>query len=207
MSNYILNNTAEEIDIAIGRVANATTTPLDANSNMVTSGGVKAYVDTQVGVLNNSVDDRIIELQTEFDTLNVVSISTAGVSSATNTNNVAFTTANFVTGVEDAAHNLERASTYIMKTPTGGASMLSVNISWEDGDTGGSDDYYLTLYIDNIVVARQSSNTAFMDVYKTLCYNSYVLPDKEIKAIFTSTGGSIFQRVINVGSITCVNYQ
>ena len=61
MSNYILNNTAEEIDLAIGKVANATTTPLDDNSNMVTSGGVKAYVDTQVGALNTTVNDLVAQ--------------------------------------------------------------------------------------------------------------------------------------------------
>lgn len=203
MAEYTLTNTAAVVDASIQKVANADTTPIDSSPLMVTSGGVKAYVDTELG----NLDPRFTELQTEIDTLKVVSISTAGVSSATNTNNVAFTTANFVTGVEDAAHNLERASTYIMKTPTGGVSMLSVNISWEDGDTGGSDDYILTLYIDNIVVARISSNTSFIDVHNILCYNSYVLPDKEIKASFISTGGSIFQRVINAGSITCVNYQ
>jgi len=52
MSNFILNNTAEEVNSAIGKVVNATTSPLDESPNMVTSGGVKAYVDTQIGALD-----------------------------------------------------------------------------------------------------------------------------------------------------------
>tara|TARA_R110002074_G_scaffold400237_1_gene595257 strand:- start:21 stop:536 length:516 start_codon:yes stop_codon:yes gene_type:complete len=171
---------------------------------MVTSGGVKAYVDTAVTPLNTDVS----ELETKVDTLKVVSISTAGASSSTSTNSVAFTTANFVTGVEDVAHNLERASTYKMKTPTGGVSMLSVNISFIDQDDSTDDVYTLTLYIDNTVVAQTTTSGVRSSVYANLCYNSYVLPNKEIKATFVSVSGAhTSYRQITAGSMTCVNYQ
>ena len=204
MPTYTLNNTATDIDSALQKVVGATTTPLDQNPNMVTSGGVKAYVDTQDTALETSIST----IQSELDTLNVVSISTAGASSATNTNSVAFTTANFVTGVQDAAHNLERASTYIMKTPTGGVSMLSVNISFNDTDDDTNDAYTLTLYIDNTVVAQTTSSSVPATVFANLCYNSYVLPNKEIKVTFTSVSqASSNARRITAGSMTCVNYQ
>jgi len=204
MPTYTLNNTATDIDSALQKVVAVTTTPIDGNPNMVTSGGVKAYVDTQDTALETSIST----IQSELDTLNVVSISTAGASSATNTNSVAFTTANFVTGVQDAAHNLERASTYIMKTPTGGVSMLSVNISFNDTDDDTNDAYTLTLYIDNTVVAQTTSSSVPATVFANLCYNSYVLPNKEIKVTFTSVSqASSNARRITAGSMTCVNYQ
>lgn len=49
MSNiYTLNNTAQDIDSAITRVASADTEPVANSQNMVTSAGVKTYVDTQM---------------------------------------------------------------------------------------------------------------------------------------------------------------
>ena len=202
MGEYTLSNSAAVVDASIQKVAGATTTPIAGSPLMVTSGGVKAYVDTQVSALG------VPALETKVDTLKVVSISTAGASSATNTNFVAFTTANFVTGVEDATHNLERESTYRMNTPTGGVSMLSVNISFKDSDQTPSDCFTLTLYVDNTVVAQTTSSAASATVYASLCYNSYVLADKEIKATLSSvSSASSNQRVIIAGSMTCVNYQ
>jgi len=49
MSNiYTLTNTAQDIDSAITRVASADSAPTPNSSNMVTSGGVKGYVDEQI---------------------------------------------------------------------------------------------------------------------------------------------------------------
>lgn len=61
MSNFILNNTAEEVNSAIGKVAGADNTPTDISPLMVTSGGVKAYVDSQV----SAVDSRVTALESE----------------------------------------------------------------------------------------------------------------------------------------------
>lgn len=49
MPTYTLSNTAADIDSAITRVASADTTPTDASQNMVTSGGVKGYIDNELG--------------------------------------------------------------------------------------------------------------------------------------------------------------
>ena len=48
MSSYTLTNTAADIDSAIARVVTADSAPIDNSSNMVTSGGVKGYVDAQI---------------------------------------------------------------------------------------------------------------------------------------------------------------
>ena len=49
MSEYTLSNSAAVIDAAISSVAGADATPTDGSQNMVTSGGVKTYVDGAVG--------------------------------------------------------------------------------------------------------------------------------------------------------------
>ena len=48
MSNYTLSNSAAVIDSAITRVASADTTPTANSESMVTSGGVKTYVDNVI---------------------------------------------------------------------------------------------------------------------------------------------------------------
>jgi hypothetical protein len=74
MSNFILNNTAEEVNSSIVKVANATTSPLDNNPNMVTSGGVKAYVDTAVTALSTAIAD-LSNVVTEFNTASALDSS------------------------------------------------------------------------------------------------------------------------------------
>lgn len=53
MSTFTLKNTAAEIDSAISRVVAADTEPKSNSANMVTSGGVKQYVDA-INVGSNS---------------------------------------------------------------------------------------------------------------------------------------------------------
>tara|TARA_R110000772_G_scaffold57632_3_gene130362 strand:- start:184 stop:792 length:609 start_codon:yes stop_codon:yes gene_type:complete len=52
MAEYTLTNSAAVVDASIQKVANATTTPTDGSPLMVTSGGVKNYVDTALGVFD-----------------------------------------------------------------------------------------------------------------------------------------------------------
>ena len=47
MSNFILDNTASDINTALGKVLNLDTSPTDTDA-LITSGGVKAYVDTEI---------------------------------------------------------------------------------------------------------------------------------------------------------------
>lgn len=50
MSSYTLSNNAADIDAAISSVVGADVAPIAGSQNMVTSGGVKTYVDGTVGV-------------------------------------------------------------------------------------------------------------------------------------------------------------
>ena len=202
MSTYTLNNSATDIDSALQKVVSADTTPRDISPLMVTSGGVKAYVDTQDTALETSIST----IQSELDTL-VVSVSTSGIST-TSSSAVQFTTPNFVTGVQDAAHNLKRQSTSEMRAPTGGVSMLSVNATLKDRDKDTNDNFTLNLLINDVLVARTTTpnQSDGNTTYANLCYSSYVLPNSKIKMsisrLSSASGGSI-----DTGNMTCVNYQ
>jgi len=68
MAEYTLTNTAAVVDASIQKVAGANTTPTDGSPLMVTSGGVKAYVDTEIA--NNPATAALItevaELSEDF---------------------------------------------------------------------------------------------------------------------------------------------
>ena len=55
MAEYTLTNSAAVVDASIQKVANANTTPTDLSPLMVTSGGVKAYVDAQDTALETQI--------------------------------------------------------------------------------------------------------------------------------------------------------
>jgi hypothetical protein len=67
MSNFILDNTASDINTALGKVLNPDTSPTDTDS-LITSGGVKAYVDTEI--TNNpataALTTEVAELSEDF---------------------------------------------------------------------------------------------------------------------------------------------
>ena len=86
MPTYTLNNSAEDIDNALQKVVAVTTTPLDGNPNMVTSGGVKAYVDTQDTALEAQVNN-LDSIVTGFNTASILD-STISVTSANRVNSI-----------------------------------------------------------------------------------------------------------------------
>ena len=53
MSSYTLSNNAADIDAAISSVVGADAAPIAGSQNMVTSGGVKTYVDGTVGAVGD----------------------------------------------------------------------------------------------------------------------------------------------------------
>lgn len=81
MSTYTLTNTASVVDASIQKVANATTTPTDSSPLMVTSGGVKAYVDTQ----DTALDLRLTTAESDITALQAATVKVAKYSRAADT--------------------------------------------------------------------------------------------------------------------------
>ncbi|BAQ92487.1 hypothetical protein [uncultured Mediterranean phage uvMED] len=79
MSEYTLSNTATQIDSAITRVHNADAAPTVGSGNMVTSGGVKAAIDTlsQGGVSAASLGDSLDTVITSDATDSLIPTSKA----------------------------------------------------------------------------------------------------------------------------------
>lgn len=62
MSEYTLSNSAAVIDSAITRVASADSEPTANSQNMVTSTGIKAYVDTEITDIEAGFDTGYTDL-------------------------------------------------------------------------------------------------------------------------------------------------
>lgn len=108
MSEYTLSNTASQIDSAITRVHNADTEPLPGSGNMVTSGGVKAAIDSlsQGGVTAESLGSSLDTIITSDATDSLIPTSKAVVDYITAVN------------VPPSARYVDSLVTY----PTGGFS-------------------------------------------------------------------------------------
>ena len=66
MSEYTLSNSAAVIDAAISSVAGADNTPTTSSQNMVTSGGVRNYVDTAIAGVDtdtSAIEADVLALQ------------------------------------------------------------------------------------------------------------------------------------------------
>ena len=207
MANYILDNTASDINAALGKVLSPDTSPT-ATDALVTSGGVKNYVDTGVSAL----DSRIDSIESTLSTLDIVSISTASVTSVSagsfNNPTVSFGTGTSVKGVDAATHRLTKQSTTVMRTPTGGDSTLSVNIILNDGDTTSNDNYIVSLLVNGAVVAKE--RTPWNETYTSHCtlnYSGYVGKNQTISISLQDLSSASASGITYSGSLTCVNYQ
>ena len=70
MGEYTLSNSAAVVDASIQKVAGADTTPRDISPLMVTSGGVKAYVDTQISAINTITTANVVQsVKTDTQTI------------------------------------------------------------------------------------------------------------------------------------------
>jgi hypothetical protein len=94
MSTYTLNNSAGDIDSALQKVVSATTTPTDGSPLMVTSGGVKAYVDTAVTSLNTTVAN-LADIVTGFNTSSILD-STMSVTSGNRASSISMNVGTFL---------------------------------------------------------------------------------------------------------------
>jgi hypothetical protein len=132
MAEYTLTNSAAVVDASIQKVANADTTPVDASPNMITSGGVKAYVDAQ---------DTTLEAQV---LANTTAIANSGLKAAT------LSAANGYKGIYDSnlyipfteqsdPDNLISVSSGNIKLQSAGTYLISIEGSLQEADSDGND--------------------------------------------------------------------
>jgi hypothetical protein len=158
MSTYTLNNSATDIDSALQKVVGATTTPTDLSPLMVTSGGVKAYVDTQDTALETSVG--VVEADVAALQATVNSLIT-GVATLT-LPQTAYTDSRVVTGwVKSDPNgyiNYTSSSTFSLninnKTKAGQYSATIV-LTANDEDTG-SDAHSLEFYKNGVKMSSMT---------------------------------------------------
>ena len=80
MANFILDNTASDINTALGKVLSPDTSPTQTDA-LVTSGGVKTYVDNAVDGLNT----RVTTTESDISALQTATVRVARYSRSANT--------------------------------------------------------------------------------------------------------------------------
>ena len=94
MANFILDNTASDINTALGKVLSPDTSPTQTDA-LVTSGGVKTYVDNAVDGLNTRVT-------TAESDISALQTGTARVARYSRTANTFYTSSSIVQLTEDS---------------------------------------------------------------------------------------------------------
>ena len=142
--------------------------------------------------------------------LMLTSVSTASVvnNSSYNDRSPVFGSGVSVRGEDAATHILTKESTTVMRTPTGGDSILSANIVITDSDDDTYDNFIVNLVVDGVTVARETTHSNSGDtVYCTLNYSGYVAKNKTITITSSRLSGATTGYLTYNGSLTCVNYQ
>lgn len=119
MSSYTLSNNAADIDAAISSVVGADAIPTGGSQNMVTSGGVKAYVDGLTNGLNprlNAVEADVLELQDQGPYSGELTGSVAPVYNQVNNIPfaVSFTSNNFAPSISNGVITVNKAGVYFL---------------------------------------------------------------------------------------------
>jgi hypothetical protein len=137
MAEYTLTNTAAVVDASIQKVANADTTPTDSSPNMVTSGGVKAYVDTQ---------DTALETQILANTAAIASSGpkTATLTAANGSKDYNDNSAYFYIPFTEHSdlNDIISVSSGVVTLRSAGTYLISINGTLQEGD-GDPNDFWV----------------------------------------------------------------
>lgn len=156
MPSYTLTNNASDIDSALSRVVAAETVPSTASQNMVTSGGVKAYVDTQIDSLGpriGAVEADVAALQTTVNSLNTFATLTLP-------SKTYYETANVSGWVESDPNGYitSNGTTFSLNTNTAakaGLYAVTLLLTASDSD-GGSDAFQLEFYRNGSIMSSMT---------------------------------------------------
>ena len=166
MPSYTLTNNASDIDSALSRVVAAETVPSTGSQNMVTSGGVKNYVDTEVAGL----DSRVTTAESDISALQA---ATLGVARYSRTANTGYGVTSIIQLTEDSdpenIGTVLTSGTYDGGVRVSGGTYLITCIGEFSEDDNDNDDYFL-------VNLRSSGTTLLSDrINETGSINTYDL--------------------------------
>jgi hypothetical protein len=153
MPSYTLTNNASDIDSALSRVVAAETVPSTASQNMVTSGGVKNYVDTEVSALETSivaVETDVAALQATVNSLNTFATLTLPTTSYSDSRTVT----GWVESDPNGYINYNSNGTFSLNINTlakTGKYLATLVLTAFDAD-GGSDAHSLEFYRNGVLI-------------------------------------------------------
>jgi hypothetical protein len=140
MSSYTLTNNASDIDSALSRVVAAETVPSTGSQNMVTSGGVKNYVDTEV----TGLDSRVTTAESDISALQA---ATLGVARFTRLTDTAYPSTSIIQLSEDSdpqnIGTVLTSGTYDGGVRVSGGTYLITCTGEFSEDDGDNNDYFL----------------------------------------------------------------
>tara|TARA_R110000772_G_scaffold57632_3_gene130363 strand:- start:798 stop:1421 length:624 start_codon:yes stop_codon:yes gene_type:complete len=161
MATFTLTNSAGDIDSALQKVVSATTTPTDGSPLMVTSGGVKAYVDTQDTVLETSivaVEADVAALQAKVNSLNTFATLTLPTTAYSDSRTVT----GWVESDPNGYINYNNNGTFSLNINTlakTGKYLATLVLTAFDAD-GGSDAHSLQFYMNGVLARTIPLNNA-----------------------------------------------
>jgi hypothetical protein len=153
MATYTLNNSAVDIDSALQKVVGANTTPTDLSPLMVTSGGVKAYVDAQDTALETSivaVEADVAALQATVNSLDTFATLTLPTTSYSDSRNVSGWVESDPNGYIN--FNGTTFSLNINNATKAGQYSATLVLTAFDAD-GGSDAHSMQFYRNGVLVS------------------------------------------------------
>lgn len=157
MSEYTLSNSAAVIDAAISSVAGADATPTAGSQNMVTSGGVKTYVDGLTSTLDPriaAVEADVLDLQDQRPYSGELNGSVAPVYNQLKNIPfaVSFTSNNFAPSISDGVITVDKAGLY--------------SLNFTPSYSGGYNDFALNGYINATRLRIYINSAVIREVYQ-----------------------------------------
>jgi hypothetical protein len=145
MAEYTLTNSAAVVDASIQKVANADTTPTDGSPLMVTSGGVKSYVDTA----DTALETQILA--------NTAAIAGSGVKTAklTVTNGSSSSDYTFPFSVSVDPDSLVSVSNNTVSLPNAGTYLVGFSGSFSSSSNYAPTNYFALLFYRKTSVIYQ----------------------------------------------------
>jgi hypothetical protein len=217
MANFVINQTASEIQQILNKAESPDTTPTPNSQNLVESGGVKTYVDTQVAagasITTASFAPSALEDSTEgltatdtavptskavFDAVDAASSKIASLTGPAGTVTVGTDAVVPFTITSDPSNIVSVSGGVITPAPNGVYQLiLTGEFREDDSDTN---DYY-------IVKLQVNTTTLASEIINEVGSSSSTYKSVNITGVTAVTGSETFRCFLNRVSNTSLSYR